>query len=231
MTLIMTSLSRETDERAALTSKAKRAFDIIVSGSALVALSPLVLLTAVLVAIGFGRPLFHRSYRAGLYGDAFLVFKFRTMTNAEDIHGNLLPDADRLTKLGRFLRALSLDELPQLVNIFRGEMSLVGPRPLPSIYIPRYSAAQRTRLEVRPGLTGLAQINGRNNQTWQKRLELDASYVAEWNFATDIKILWATVWTVLKRDGVSADGIATGHEFLGDGNLMIENEASRRQVA
>jgi sugar transferase EpsL len=217
MTLTMPAVTRTQTERPALESKAKRVFDIVVAGSALIILSPLVLLTAVLVAIGFGRPLFHRSYRAGLHANPFLVWKFRTMTNDLDRHGELLPDAQRLTKLGRFIRALSMDELPQLVNIIRGDMSLVGPRPLPALYINRYSSAQRVRLEVRPGLTGLAQINGRNNQSWQKRLELDAEYVHDWTFSLDLAILVKTVSTVLRRDGVSADGIATGHEFLGNG--------------
>ncbi len=228
MTLTMTVQPRTRTGQAALVSRSKRAFDIVVAGSALVVLSPLVLLTWALVAIGFGRPFFHRSYRAGLHAKPFLVLKFRTMTNDLDRHGNLLPDADRLTKLGKFIRALSLDELPQLVNIVRGDMSLVGPRPLPSLYVNRYSAAQKVRLEVRPGLTGLAQINGRNNQSWPKRLELDAQYVHEWSFRADLNILVRTVSTVLRREGVSADGIATGHEFLGN---SLESDNSNLRVA
>ena len=203
-------------------------FDIVVAGSALIILSPLVLLTALVVAVSFGRPLFHRSYRAGLHAEDFLVWKFRTMTNACDAQGNLLSDAQRLTKMGCFIRRLSLDELPQLFNIVRGDMSIVGPRPLPSLYINRYSATQRVRLEVRPGLTGLAQINGRNNLSWSKRLALDTNYVEQWSFGTDIRIIVRTVGKVLKADGVSAEGIATGHEFMGDD---ADQHEIQRQVA
>jgi sugar transferase EpsL len=215
-------------ERAALASRTKRLFDIVVAGSALIILSPLVLLTALVVAISFGRPLFHRSYRAGLHAEDFLVWKFRTMTNACDAQGNLLSDAQRLTKMGRLIRRLSLDELPQLFNIVRGDMSIVGPRPLPSLYINRYSVAQRVRLEVRPGLTGLAQINGRNNLSWSKRLALDTNYVEQWSFGTDLRIILRTVGKVLKADGVSAEGIATGHEFMGNDADLQEVQ---RQVA
>ncbi len=215
-------------ERAALASRSKRLFDIVVAGSALIILSPLVLLTALVVAVSFGRPLFHRSYRAGLHAEDFLVWKFRTMTNACDAQGNLLSDELRLTKMGRLIRRLSLDELPQLFNIVRGDMSIVGPRPLPSLYINRYSPAQRVRLEVRPGLTGLAQINGRNNLSWSKRLALDTNYVEQWSFGTDLRIIVRTFGKVLKADGVSAEGIATGHEFMGND---IEHHEVQRQVA
>jgi sugar transferase EpsL len=215
-------------ERAALASRSKRLFDIVVAGSALIILSPLVLLTALVVAVSFGRPLFHRSYRAGLHAEDFLVWKFRTMTNACDAQGNLLSDEQRLTKVGRIIRRLSLDELPQLFNIVRGDMSIVGPRPLPSLYINRYSPAQRVRLEVRPGLTGLAQINGRNNLSWSKRLALDTNYVEQWSFGTDLRIILRTVGKVLKADGVSAEGIATGHEFMGND---VEQPEAQRQVA
>ena len=215
-------------ERAALASRSKRIFDIIVAGSALIILSPLVLLTALVVAVSFGRPLFHRSYRAGLHAEDFLVWKFRTMTNACDSQGNLLSDEQRLTKTGRFIRRLSLDELPQLFNIVRGDMSIVGPRPLPSLYINRYSPTQRVRLEVRPGLTGLAQINGRNNLSWSKRLALDTNYVEQWSFGTDLRIIVRTFGKVLKADGVSAVGIATGHEFMGND---VEQHEAQRQVA
>ena len=215
-------------ERAALASRSKRLFDIVVAGTALIILSPLVLITALVVAVSFGRPLFHRSYRAGLHAEDFLVWKFRTMTNACDAQGNLLSDEQRLTKMGRLIRRLSLDELPQLFNIVRGDMSIVGPRPLPSLYINRYSPAQRVRLEVRPGLTGLAQINGRNNLSWSKRLALDTNYVEQWSFGTDLRIIVRTFGKVLKADGVSAEGIATGHEFMGND---IEHHEVQRQVA
>ena len=215
-------------ERAALASRSKRLFDIVVAGAALIILSPLVLITALVVAVSFGRPLFHRSYRAGLHAEDFLVWKFRTMTNACDAQGNLLSDEQRLTKMGRLIRRLSLDELPQLFNIVRGDMSIVGPRPLPSLYINRYSPAQRVRLEVRPGLTGLAQINGRNNLSWSKRLALDTNYVEQWSFGTDLRIIVRTFGKVLKADGVSAEGIATGHEFMGND---IEHHEVQRQVA
>jgi sugar transferase EpsL len=228
MTLTMPLTSQVYPERAALASRSKRLFDIVVAGSALIILSPLVLLTALVVAVSFGRPLFHRSYRAGLHAEDFLVWKFRTMTNACDAQGNLLSDEQRLTKMGRFIRRLSLDELPQLFNIVRGDMSIVGPRPLPSLYINRYSATQRVRLEVRPGLTGLAQINGRNNLSWSKRLALDTNYVEQWSFGTDLRIIVRTVGKVLKADGVSAVGIATGHEFMGND---VEQHEAQRQVA
>jgi sugar transferase EpsL len=228
MTLTMPMTSQVYPERAALASRSKRLFDIVVAGSALIILSPLVLLTALVVAVSFGRPLFHRSYRAGLHAEDFLVWKFRTMTNACDAQGNLLSDEERLTKVGRLIRRLSLDELPQLFNIVRGDMSIVGPRPLPSLYINRYSAAQRVRLEVRPGLTGLAQINGRNNLSWSKRLALDTNYVEQWSFGTDLRIMLRTVGKVLKADGVSAVGIATGHEFMGND---AEQHEAQRQVA
>ena len=228
MTLTMPMTSQVYPERAALASRTKRLFDIVVAGSALIILSPLVLLTALVVAVSFGRPLFHRSYRAGLHAEDFLVWKFRTMTNACDAQGNLLSDAQRLTKMGRFIRRLSLDELPQLFNIVRGDMSIVGPRPLPSLYINRYSATQRVRLEVRPGLTGLAQINGRNNLSWSKRLALDTNYVEQWSFGTDLRIIVRTVGKVLKADGVSAVGIATGHEFMGND---VDLHEAQRQVA
>lgn len=228
MTLTMPMTSQLYPERAALASRSKRIFDIIVAGSALIILSPLVLLTALVVAVSFGRPLFHRSYRAGLHAQDFLVWKFRTMTNACDSQGNLLSDEQRLTKTGRFIRRLSLDELPQLFNIVRGDMSIVGPRPLPSLYINRYSPTQRVRLEVRPGLTGLAQINGRNNLSWSKRLALDTNYVEQWSFGTDLRIIVRTVGKVLKADGVSAVGIATGHEFMGND---VEQHEAQRQVA
>ena len=226
MTVTMSVITQVSPERAALTSRSKRVFDIVVAGSALIILSPLVLVTALIVAISFGRPLFHRSYRAGLDAEDFLVWKFRTMTNTTDAHGNLLPDGERLTAIGRWVRRLSLDELPQLFNIVKGDMSIVGPRPLPSLYINRYSPAQRIRLEVRPGLTGLAQINGRNNLSWDKRLALDTRYVQEWTFGMDLTIMLRTFAKVLKAEGVSADGIATGHEFMGG-----SPDARERQVA
>jgi lipopolysaccharide/colanic/teichoic acid biosynthesis glycosyltransferase len=210
--------------RAALRSKRKRFFDIVSSFSALCLLSPVIILTALCVRIFLGKPFLYRSYRAGLHGEEFLLWKFRTMTNALDSNGEPLPDDQRLPKFGRILRSLSLDELPQLFNILRGEMSLVGPRPLPSIYVDRYSAKQRTRLEVRPGLTGLAQINGRNAASWTERLHLDAHYVASWTFATDVDIIRKTIGKVLQREGVSADGIATGHEFLGDSKPIDDGE-------
>lgn len=228
MTLTMPMTSQVYPERAALASRSKRLFDIVVAGAALIILSPLVLITALVVAVSFGRPLFHRSYRAGLHAEDFLVWKFRTMTNACDAQGNLLSDEQRLTKMGRLIRRLSLDELPQLFNIVRGDMSIVGPRPLPSLYINRYSPAQRVRLEVRPGLTGLAQINGRNNLSWSKRLALDTNYVEQWSFGTDLRIIVRTFGKVLKADGVSAEGIATGHEFMGND---IEHHEVQRQVA
>ena len=193
----------------------KRFFDVVVSCLALFLLSfPLVLL-AWLVRRKLGGRVFFRQARPGLGGRPFNMVKFRTMTDARGVDGQLLPDADRLTSFGRFLRASSLDELPELWNVLRGDMSLVGPRPLLMDYLPLYSAEQSRRHEVRPGITGWAQVNGRNTLSWDEKFKLDVWYVDNRSLWLDIKILWLTVRKVLARDGISAAGEATMPRFTG----------------
>ncbi|MBE0660343.1 MAG: sugar transferase [Bryobacteraceae bacterium] len=193
----------------------KRMLDLAAAVLSLALLSPVLLLVFVLVRLTMGSPvLFHQS-RAGFGGRPFILHKFRTMTMDQDIHGHDLPDGARLTRTGAFLRATSLDELPQLWNVLRGEMSLVGPRPLYVHYIDRYSTRQRRRQEVLPGITGWAQVNGRNALTWQDRLELDVWYVEHRSLLLDLRILMLTVVQVIKRDGISAEGQATMQEFQG----------------
>jgi len=196
----------------------KRALDLAVSLSALVALSPVLLLIAVLVRSRLGSPVLFSQQRPGRGGRPFRLLKFRTMTDARDPSGKLRPDADRLTPLGRRLRALSLDELPELWNVLRGEMSLVGPRPLLVEYLGRYSPEQARRHEVRPGLTGWAQVNGRNATTWEERLRLDVWYVDHRSLWLDLRILARTVVLVFRRDGIHAPGSATMPEFRPDGS-------------
>ena len=194
----------------------KRLFDITIASFALLLLAlPLLLITG-LVRRKLGRPAFFRQIRPGLYGKPFEMVKFRSMTDARGADGNLLPDADRLTPFGRFLRSSSLDELPGLWNVLNGQMSLVGPRPLLMEYLPLYSVEQARRHEVRPGITGWAQVNGRNALSWEDKFRLDVWYVENRSMWLDIKILWLTVRKVLIRDGISADGEATMSKFTGD---------------
>ena len=183
----------------------KRACDIAGAAAALSLLGPLLLATAVAVRIGLGSPVIFRQNRGGLHGRPFSMFKFRTMTDARDAAGNLLPDAIRLTRLGRLLRATSLDELPSLWNILRGEMSLVGPRPLLASYVGRYEPEHARRHEVTPGLTGWAQINGRNDVPFSKRFELDVWYVDHQNLALDLRILLLTALRVVRRKNIGND--------------------------
>lgn len=191
----------------------KRLVDIVLSLTALVLLMPVFVVVALLVRCKLGSPLLFRQRRAGLKGKTFELVKFRTMTEARDASGKLLPDAERLTRFGAFLRSSSLDELPELFNILKGEMSLVGPRPLPVEYLPRYSPEQARRHEVLPGLTGWAQVNGRNTQTWEERFRHDVWYVDNRSLALDLKILAMTVGKVLSREGIQAEGEATMREF------------------
>lgn len=197
--------------------KVKRLIDV----TACLITLPVVLVVCGAVALAIwltmGRPVFFRQKRAGLYGRVFEIWKFRTMTNERDESGRLLPDEKRLTRLGRFLRSTSLDELPQVWNVLRGEMSLVGPRPLRPEYLERYTPEQARRHEVRPGITGWAQVNGRNETTWEERFRRDVWYVDNWSLWLDLKILWLTVIKVLRRDGISRQGHATMPEFLGTG--------------
>lgn len=189
----------------------KRLLDVAVAGSLLLLLSPLFLLLVLLVRLRLGSPVFFRQERVGMDEKPFTLLKFRSMTDAKDGGGNLLTDEARLPPFGQWLRATSLDELPELWNILKGEMSLVGPRPLLPRYLPYYTAREHTRHQMRPGITGLAQVNGRNALSWDARLELDARYVEQFSFANDLKILMQTLCVVLKREGISHAGQATMH--------------------
>ncbi len=197
----------------------KRLFDIVVSLLALALFAIPLLILAWLVRRKLGNPILFSQVRPGLSGRPFRMVKFRTMTDARDTKGQLLSDADRLTKFGRFLRSSSLDELPELWNVLKGEMSLVGPRPLLTEYLPFYSREQARRHEVRPGITGWAQINGRNALSWEEKFALDVWYVDNRTFRLDIKILWLTVRKVLVRDGISATGEATMSRFTGSATM------------
>ena len=193
----------------------KRIFDILAALLGVILLSPLLLLLALLVRVFHGTPVLFGQTRPGYKGTLFRIYKFRTMTDARTADGGLLPDAERLTRFGRFLRATSLDELPELFNILRGEMSLVGPRPLLAQYLERYSPEQMRRHDVLPGITGWAQVNGRNALTWEEKFALDVWYVDNWSFWLDIKILFLTPWKVIRREGISQPGHATAEEFMG----------------
>jgi lipopolysaccharide/colanic/teichoic acid biosynthesis glycosyltransferase len=193
----------------------KRLFDFLAAAASLVALSPGLLVLAILVRRKLGSPVIFRQLRPGRGGRLFEVWKFRTMTEARDGHGQLLPDAARLPPFGHWLRATSLDELPELWNVLRGEMSLVGPRPLLVDYLPLYSPEQSRRHELRPGLTGWAQINGRNALTWDEKFRLDVWYVDHRTFWLDLKIIALTVTRVFRREGISAAGEATMPRFTG----------------
>jgi len=203
----------------------KRTFDLIASLLALVLLSPLLALIALLVRLKLGSPILFRQQRPGLHGKPFTLLKFRTMTDARDARGNLLPDAERLTPFGRFLRSASLDELPALFNVLKGDMSLVGPRPLLMQYLDRYTPEQMRRHEVKPGITGWAQacpergrrVNGRNALTWEQKFALDVWYVDNRSLWLDVKIIALTAWKILKREGISQPGQATMEEFMGTG--------------
>ncbi len=197
--------------------RSKRLFDLLAATLGLVILSPILLILALLVRIFHGTPILFIQTRPGYGGKPFKIRKFRTMTNRTAPDGNLLPDAERMTRFGRFLRSTSLDELPELLNVLRGEMSLVGPRPLLMQYLPLYNAEQMRRHEMLPGITGWAQVNGRNAISWQEKFELDIWYVDHWSFALDMKILWQTFAKVFKREGISGDGEATMGVF--DGNV------------
>lgn len=193
----------------------KRLFDILISLLLLILLSPVLLVVAWLVRQRLGTPMLFRQRRPGMGAQPFEMMKFRTMTNSRGSDGNLLPDAERLTAFGRFLRASSLDELPGLINVLKGDMSLVGPRPLLMQYVPLYSLAQARRHEVRPGITGWAQVNGRNALSWDEKFAHDVWYVDNRSFFLDIKILFMTAGKVLRRDGISAVGEATMPVFRG----------------
>lgn len=205
----------------------KRFFDLLLASLALLLLGMPLLFLIWQVRRKLGSPVFFRQTRPGLHGKPFKMVKFRTMTDARGLDGQLLPDADRLTPFGRFLRASSLDELPELWNVLKGDMSLVGPRPLLVAYLPLYSPEQARRHAVRPGITGWAQVNGRNELSWDDKFKLDVWYVDHGSMWLDIKILWQTVRKVLVREGISAAGEATMSEFKGVPHvpLSLENDA------
>jgi lipopolysaccharide/colanic/teichoic acid biosynthesis glycosyltransferase len=194
----------------------KRSFDFVVSLAALFLLAPLMVLVAALIFFKMGSPVLFTQERPGMGGRPFRVFKFRTMSVAHDVDGQCLSDEQRLTALGVLLRKLSVDELPQLINVLKGDMSLVGPRPLLMAYLPLYSPTQARRHEVRPGITGWAQVNGRNTISWPERFALDVWYVDHQSLLLDARILWMTVRKVLMRDGISANGEATMTQFEGE---------------
>ena len=194
----------------------KRLFDFVCSLLALIVLSPVLLITALLVRIKLGTPVIFKQKRPGLNEKIFTLYKFRTMTDQKDEQGNFLPDEVRLTKFGKMLRSTSLDELPELWNILKGDMSVVGPRPLLEKYIPLYSTEQRKRHLVRPGLTGLAQVNGRNEVSWEKKFQLDVEYTQHITFWSDIRIILQTVGNVFGGKGISSTTSATMEEFLGN---------------
>ena len=193
----------------------KRTLDFIAAALALILLAPLLAILALVVAGKLGQPVLFRQTRIGWNEQSFTVFKFRTMRDAADASGNPLPDADRLTPFGRWLRSWSLDELPQLWNILRGDMSFIGPRPLLPAYVTRYTECQRRRHAVRPGLSGLAQVHGRNAISWERRFELDLEYIERQSLALDFRIALLTVRKLLLREGISQDGHATMQEFKG----------------
>jgi sugar transferase EpsL len=194
----------------------KRVFDLLVISVLFVPLVPLLIFLALLVRWQIGSPILFQQVRPGLFGKPFTIYKFRTMTDARDAEGNWLPDEDRCPPFGRFLRSSSLDELPEIWNVLRGEMSLVGPRPLVMEYLARYNAEQARRNDVVPGITGWAQINGRNAISWPEKFKLDVWYVDHWSLWLDMKILAFTAVKVFKREGISAPGELTATEFMGN---------------
>ena len=196
----------------------KRLFDLIAAAVGLVFALPVMGVVALLVRLKLGRPVLFRQQRPGLNGEIFTLRKFRTMRDAVDREGKALPDAERLTPFGRKLRSTSLDELPELFSVLSGKMSLVGPRPLLVRYLDRYSPEQMRRHEMRPGITGWAQVNGRNALSWEGKFALDVWYVDHWSFWLDLRILWRTVWNVVRREGISGGGEATMREFMGAGD-------------
>lgn len=204
----------------------KRLFDFVSALLALIVFSLLLAVVAVLVKVKLGSPVIFKQERPGLNNKVFTLYKFRTMTDERDENGELLPDEVRLTKFGQFLRNTSIDELPELINILKGDMSVIGPRPLLVQYIPLYNEHQARRAEVMPGLTGWAQVNGRNSVTWEDKFDMDVYYVDNYSLALDIKILFMTVKNVIKREGISSDTSATMEAFTG----TPENKEEKKNV-
>lgn len=194
----------------------KRLFDIVCALGGLIILSPVLIICALLIRFNLGSPIFFRQMRIGKDNKEFEMIKFRSMKDAFDKNGNVLPDEERMTKLGKVLRSLSLDELPELINILKGDMSLIGPRPLLVQYLPLYNKRQIKRHDVTPGLTGWAQVNGRNSLSWSEKFELDVWYVENWSLWLDVKIFFMTFYKVFKREGISKDGHVTVDDFNGD---------------
>jgi sugar transferase EpsL len=215
------------DLRTRARSVAKRVLDVAISSVVLLLLTPVMVVVGFMVFLAMGRPILLRQWRPGLHGQPFVIFKFRTMTEERDAEGNLLPDEQRLTRFGLFLRHSSLDELPELYNVLRGEMSLVGPRPLLMRYLGRYSPEQMRRHDIRPGITGWTQVNGRNALTWDEKFALDLWYVENQSLGLDFKILLLTLWKALKREGITRPGWATTEEFWG---LHARSEDRRHGV-
>jgi sugar transferase EpsL len=206
----------------------KRAFDVVVAGAALIILSPLIAAVAVVVALTLGTPLLFRQVRPGLHGQPFTLIKFRTMSNARCPEGSLLPDKERLGRVGAFLRSTSLDELPELWNVLKGDMSIVGPRPLLMQYLSRYNAHQARRHEVPPGITGWAAVNGRNALTWEEKLDLDVWYIDHRSVVLDARIIWRTLTAVVRRQGISSDGHVTTPEFMGTDDRPLAGTSDER---
>jgi len=194
----------------------KRPMDLVLSFLAFLMLSPILFFIAVLVRVKLGSPILFKQNRPGLNGKIFRMYKFRTMTEQKDIHGNLLDDSVRLTRFGKFLRATSLDELPELINILKGEMSLIGPRPLLENYLELYSEHQKRRHEVRPGLSGYAQVNGRNALSWEDKFNLDVYYVDNVKFLFDLKIILLTIKKVIIKEGINSNSSVTNEPFIGN---------------
>ncbi len=203
----------------------KRAFELVIVPIALILAAPMMVVVALLVLALHGRPIIFRTPRVGRYERVFYQYKFRSMSNATGADGKLLSDAERLTPFGKLMRSLSLDELPQLFNVLKGDMSIVGPRPLPAIYMFRYDLHERRRHDVRPGLTGLAQVRGRNALSWPQKLSADIEYVENFSLWLDAKIVAKTVGTLVRREGISAGGHATAPEFMGSSAPAVERLA------
>jgi len=203
----------------------KRSFDIAVSLTLLIMLAPLLIVLTILIRTRLGSPILFHQERSGLYGKPFIIHKFRTMTDARDEHGELLPDEQRLPRFGQLLRSTSLDELPELLNVLQGNMSLVGSRPLLMEYLPLYNQEQARRHDVLPGITGWAQVNGRNQISWEEKFELDVWYVDNRSFLLDIKILFLTAYKALKREGINAEGYTTSPMFRGSAQNTLAESA------